>query len=132
MKNKPVLIVGGKIHPQCIIFISHRLIAMQAVKNKNKHHELSVYYKALAHPVRLVIIEKLLANKVNSCNDFVNEFPFAQATISEHLRKLKQAGLISVSKNGPSSAYSLNKQGFRRFIKIQEEMKVIAGLRTIR
>jgi DNA-binding transcriptional ArsR family regulator len=115
---------GGRFF-SASFFTLHRLIAMHTVKKNGKHHELSGYYKALAHPVRLAIIEKLFVGKVNSCNDFVHELSFAQATISEHLRKLKQAGLVTVNRKGPSSEYSLNKQGIRRFIRIQDEMKML-------
>lgn len=86
-----------------------------------RHIELSAFYKALAHPARLAIIEKLLVTATCNCNEFVQEFPFAQATISEHLRKLKAAGLISVSEKGSSSEYSLNKQRLRQMIKTQQQ-----------
>jgi DNA-binding transcriptional ArsR family regulator len=98
---------------------------MQPGYKKVKHYELAIYYKALAHPVRLAIIEKLFVNKVNSCNDFVDELSFAQATISEHLRKLKQAGLVTVNRNGTSSEYSLNKHSFKQFMEMQNGLKYL-------
>jgi DNA-binding transcriptional ArsR family regulator len=85
----------------------------------SKHQELSSFYKALAHPARLAIIEILLRTKTCTCNDFVNRIPFAQATISEHLRKLKLAQLISVWEKGSSSQYAINKQVFKRCIELQ-------------
>ncbi len=98
---------------------------MQAERKKGKYYQLSVFYKALAHPVRLEIVEKLIIDKACTCNEFVRELPFAQATISEHLRKLKLAGLISVNDKGNSSEYSLNQQGFKQFMKTQYEMKFL-------
>lgn len=86
-----------------------------------KHVELSAFYKALANPVRLAIIEKLSITETCICNDFVKELPFAQATISEHLRKLKQADLVSVCEKGSSSQYCLNKQRFKQLIKMQRQ-----------
>ncbi len=90
-------------------------------KRMNKHIELSVFYKALAHPIRLAIIEKLSNTGTCICKDFVNELPFAQATISEHLRKLKHAKLISVCEKGSSSEYTLNKQRFKQLINMQRQ-----------
>jgi ArsR family transcriptional regulator, arsenate/arsenite/antimonite-responsive transcriptional repressor len=97
---------------------------MQPGKATDKHNQLSAYYKALSHPARLAIIEMLLYHKACTCNGFVIKLPFAQATISEHLRKLKQAGLVSVTEKGSSSEYRVNKQAFRRFMLMQMEMKI--------
>jgi len=95
---------------------------MQPGKAMDKHNQLSAFYKALAHPARLVIIKMLLCNKACTCNGFVIKLPFPQATISEHLRKLKQAGFASVSEKGSSSEYRVIKQVFRQFM--QMEMKI--------
>jgi DNA-binding transcriptional ArsR family regulator len=97
---------------------------MQPGKAIDKHNQLSAFYKALAHPARLAIIEMLLCNKACTCNGFLIELSFAQATISEHLRKLKQAGFVSVSEKGSSSEYRVNKQVFRQFMQMQMEMKI--------
>ena len=106
-------------------FLIHRLMAMQTEKKTDTLRQLAVFYKALAHPARLAIVERLSVAKACTCNDFVRVLPFAQATISEHLRKLKLAGLIVVSEKGNSSEYCLNKQGFRQLAKLQNGMKVL-------
>ena len=83
-------------------------------KKLAEFEELSTFYKALAHPARLAIIQKFSVSETYKCSDFVRHLPFAQATISEHLRKLAHAKLISVSKKGSSSEYRLNKEQFEK------------------
>lgn len=79
-----------------------------------KQNELANLAKAIAHPARLAIIEYLL--KVNSCicNDIVNELPLAQPTISQHLRELKNVGLIKGSIEGNAICYCLDEKGFEK------------------
>lgn len=68
--------------------------------------------KALGHPARIAIIEYLV--KVNSCitGDIVNELPLAQPTVSQHLKELKNAGLIKGSIEGNSVCYCIDEKVF--------------------
>lgn len=80
----------------------------------NNQNELAVLAKALGHPARIAIIEYLL--KVNSCvcGDIVNELPLAQPTVSQHLKELKNAGLIKGSVEGTSICYCIDESGFEK------------------
>lgn len=60
-----------------------------------KQNSISSMMKALGHPARIAIIEFLLKADKCICGDIVNELPLAQATISQHLKELKNAGLIT-------------------------------------
>jgi ArsR family transcriptional regulator, arsenate/arsenite/antimonite-responsive transcriptional repressor len=73
-----------------------------------KQNEIAVLAKALGHPARVAIIDYLL--KVNSCicGDIVNELPLAQATISQHLKELKTAGIIKGTIEGNAICYCIN------------------------
>ncbi|MAY82787.1 MAG: transcriptional regulator [Flavobacteriales bacterium] len=73
-------------------------------------NELSRSAKALAHPARIAIIEQLL--KTQSCinGDLVEELGLAQATISQHLRELKEAGIIQGTIEGVRMSYCINPQ----------------------
>ena len=73
-----------------------------------KQIELSTLVKALGHPARIAIIDHLM--KVNSCicNDLVNEIQLAQPTISQHLKELKNAGLIKGCIEGSSICYCID------------------------
>ena len=75
-----------------------------------KQNELAVMAKALGHPARIAIIEYLL--KTNTCitNDFVDEFGLAQATISQHLKELKNLGIIQGNVEGTSMCYCINSE----------------------
>lgn len=80
----------------------------------DKQNELAVLAKALGHPARIAIIEYLL--KVDSCicGDIVNELPLAQPTISQHLKELKNAGIIKGNFEGNSICYCINEAGFEK------------------
>lgn len=70
--------------------------------------------KALAHPARVAIIEHLLKVKACVCGDIVSELPLAQATISQHLKELKNAGIIQGSVEGTSMCYCLHPKAFEQ------------------
>ncbi|MBK7130523.1 MAG: winged helix-turn-helix transcriptional regulator [Crocinitomicaceae bacterium] len=75
-----------------------------------KQNEIANLAKAMGHPARVAIVEYLL--KVDSCicGDIVNELPLAQATISQHLKELKTAGIIKGSIDGNAICYCLNEK----------------------
>ena len=75
-------------------------------------NELATLFKALAHPARVAIIEFLLKNEKCICGDIVDELPLAQATISQHLKELKNANLIKGPIEGTTICYCLNQEVF--------------------
>ena len=72
---------------------------------------LAAMLKALAHPVRLEIVQVLSASGDANCVDFTRHAGLAQSTISEHLKVLKEAGLIKQCGPGPRSGYCIDKAG---------------------
>lgn len=78
----------------------------------DKQNQIATITKALGHPARIAIIEYLL--KVNQCicGDIVNELPLAQPTISQHLKELKNAGLIKGTIEGNSICYCIDEKTF--------------------
>ncbi len=64
--------------------------------------------KALGHPARIAIIEYLLKVETCICGDIVNELPLAQPTISQHLKELKNAGLIKGTIEGNTICYCID------------------------
>jgi DNA-binding transcriptional ArsR family regulator len=75
-------------------------------------NELATLFKAMAHPARIAIIEFLLQNEKCICGDIVDELPLAQATISQHLKELKNANLIKGTIEGTAICYCLNQEVF--------------------
>lgn len=65
--------------------------------------------KALAHPARLAIVRALIAQKSCCCGDIVRSLPLAQSTVSQHLKVLREAGLIRGEIDGPRSCYWLDR-----------------------
>jgi ArsR family transcriptional regulator len=70
---------------------------------------LAAMLKAISHPVRLEIVQTLSDSGDANCVDFTRHANLAQSTISEHLRVLKEAGLIKQCGPGPRSGYCINK-----------------------
>jgi len=77
-----------------------------------KQNQIATIAKALGHPARIAIIEYLL--KVNECicGDIVNELPLAQPTVSQHLKELKNAGLIKGNIEGNAICYCIDETTF--------------------
>lgn len=75
---------------------------------KAKDIRLSRWAKALAHPARVAILRTLAKLNACVCGRIVDELPIAQATVSQHLKELKNAGLVDGTVEGPSSCYCLN------------------------
>jgi len=64
--------------------------------------------KAIGHPARVAILELLITRNNCICNDIVDELPLAQATVSQHLKELKQAGIIKGTISGKSICYCID------------------------
>lgn len=79
-----------------------------------EQNEMAVLLKAIAHPARIAILEYLIKVDACICGDIVNELPLAQPTISQHLKELKNAGLIKGSIEGTSICYCVDKTGIDR------------------
>ena len=81
-----------------------------------QQNSLANIAKALGHPARLAIIEYLLQQKECVCGDIVSELPLAQATVSQHLKELKSAGIIKGNIEGNSICYCINENTIVEFI----------------
>jgi ArsR family transcriptional regulator, arsenate/arsenite/antimonite-responsive transcriptional repressor len=76
--------------------------------------KMARFAKALAHPVRVFILD-FLADNIDKCcysGDMAEELPIARSTLSEHLKELKKAGLIQGEINPPYIKYCINKQNW--------------------
>ena len=81
-----------------------------------QQNSLANIAKALGHPARVAIVEFLLQQKECVCGDIVSELPLAQATVSQHLKELKSAGIIKGNIEGNSICYCLNEEAIAEFI----------------
>lgn len=69
------------------------------------------FSKALAHPVRLAILRYFAESHVCVCGDLVDRLPLAQSTVSQHLKVLKEAGLIQGTIVPPRTCYCIDWKG---------------------
>lgn len=80
----------------------------------DKQNDIATLAKALGHPARVAILDYLLRVDACICGDIVNELPLAQATVSQHLRELKNAGLIKGNIEGNAICYCIDEKGFAK------------------
>jgi ArsR family transcriptional regulator len=80
-----------------------------------QRERLAQLCKALAHPVRLQILDYLRSVEACVCGDIVNLLPLAQSTVSQHLKVLKDAGLVEGEIDGPRTCYCLNRRAVEEF-----------------
>lgn len=73
-----------------------------------EQNKLAVQLKAIAHPARIAILQELIKANACICGDLVDELGLAQATISQHLKELKNAGLIQGTIEGATICYCIN------------------------
>ncbi len=81
-----------------------------------KQNQMANLAKAIGHPARVAIIEFLLKQDSCICKDIVDELPLSQPTISQHLRELKNVGLIKGNIEGNTVCYCLDKTGFQNLM----------------
>lgn len=103
--------------------------ATKAAYFTDQQNELATIAKALGHPARIAIIDYLLKVDTCICGDIVNELPLAQPTVSQHLKELKNVGLIKGNIEGNAICYCIDKtvldklQGYFTSISNQLESK---------
>ena len=86
-----------------------------------EENRIAVFAKALSHPARVSILKKLAEKNTCICGEIVQVLPLSQSTVSQHLKELKNAGLIIGEIEGPSSCYFINwKNLFAEFSTIQK------------
>lgn len=73
-----------------------------------EQNRLATLFKVLGHPARIAILQHIINQKACICNDLVEELGLAQATISQHLKELKNIGIIRGSIEGKSVCYCID------------------------
>jgi DNA-binding transcriptional ArsR family regulator len=90
-----------------------KVIAEQQI-SPNSQEEMAKFAKALAHPTRLEILHLLSTQSCCFTGDLVEVLPIAQSTVSQHLKELKNAGLIQGEISLPKIKYCINKENWRK------------------
>jgi len=92
----------------------HSLPDTRPVEGEDADEELAALAKALGHPARVQIMRLLVRREACICGDIVDELPLAQSTVSQHLKVLKDAGLIRGEIDGPRICYCVEPRTMRR------------------
>ena len=83
----------------------------------DEQNRLAIMLKALAHPARIAILQQIISANACICGDLVDELGLAQATISQHLKELKNAGLIQGTIEGVSVCYCIEPKAWAKLEK---------------
>ena len=91
-------------------------------RHSREDRELARMAKALGHPARVAILRLLLTSGECICGAIVDRLPLAQATVSQHLKVLKEAGWIRGAIDGPRVCYCAEPETGRRFLALVEAL----------
>jgi DNA-binding transcriptional ArsR family regulator len=83
--------------------------------------KIAEFAKALSHPARIAILRALAKRKDCVCGDLVADLPLAQSSVSQHLKVLKEIGLIQGTIDGPKSRYCIDWKAFERLQREQSK-----------
>lgn len=84
---------------------------------------LAVLAWALAHPTRVRIVRLLMQRETCVCGEIVEQLPLAQSTVSQHLKILKESGLVQGEIDGPKVCYCINRGRLKELKKLVAELK---------
>jgi ArsR family transcriptional regulator len=87
---------------------------LRPVEGDAADDELAALAKAIGHPARVQILRLLVRRTVCVCGELVDELPLAQSTVSQHLKVLKDAGLVRGEVDGPRVCYCIEPRALRR------------------
>ena len=82
-----------------------------------KENELADFANAISHPARVAILKEIAKQESCICGEIVEVLPLAQSTVSQHLKELLNAGLITGTIDGAKSCYCINWKTFEKFEK---------------
>jgi DNA-binding transcriptional ArsR family regulator len=113
-----VLRISENEQPYFALFHIYRNIAIDMGTTKShefttRENRLAKYAKALAHPARIAILHFLANQRSCMCGDIVEKLPLSQSTISQHLKELKEAGLITGSIEGAKVCYCIDERQWK-------------------
>lgn len=89
-----------------------------------KDNKIAKYSKALSHPARVAILKLLIKKQTCICGNIVDELPLSQSTVSQHLKELKDAGLIKGAIEGASICYCIDEKNWHTAQKLLNELLV--------
>ena len=104
---------------------------MKAIPLQDTDQSLVRLFRALGHPARLRILRLLMQRQACICSEVVEDLPLAQATVSQHLKVLKEAGLITGQVEGPAVCYCLAPDALAHLRQVVAQLATDASQGTI-
>lgn len=107
-----------------IVILQSTNIEMGATKTEiftRQQNQIALFSKVFGHPARVAILQHLFKINTCVCGDLVNEIGLAQPTISQHLKELKNLGLIQGNVEGTSVCYCINPENWGKMKKLMAE-----------
>lgn len=101
---------------------------MGASKTENyseEQNQLATIAKALGHPARIAILDYIMSVQSCICGDIVNVLPLAQPTVSQHLKELKNAGIIKGNVEGSAICYCINEDALQELVAYFSKLKSV-------
>jgi len=93
-----------------------KIIVKESITDEQK--KIARYAKAMGHPIRMYVLELLSKQSCCYSGDLTDELPIAKSTLSQHLKELKEAGLIQGEIEAPKIRYCLNKENWKEAKKL--------------
>jgi len=113
-RKTPSMSVALKKDPCAPVAAPRAAPDLRPVEGDAADEELAALAKALGHPARVQIMRLLVRRDACICGDIVDELPLAQSTVSQHLKVLKEAGLVKGEIDGPRVCYCVEPRALRR------------------
>jgi ArsR family transcriptional regulator len=99
---------------------------MKTLTQTEQETQTVLLLRALANPVRFRIVQLLAARRECVCGDLVDELPLAQSTVSEHLKVLKEAGVVRGTIEGVNTCYCLDPAAFDLLVPVFADLQQAA------
>lgn len=97
-----------------IVILQYKIMGLTKTEIfSEEQNQLATWLKAMAHPARIAILQRILISSTCICGDLVEELGLAQATISQHLKELKNAGIIQGTIEGVSICYCIHPETWK-------------------
>jgi len=99
----------------CSLFYELKTEGMVMANDKitDNQKKMARYAKAMGHPIRMYVLELLSKQSCCYSGDLTNDLPIAKSTLSQHLKELKDAGLIQGEIEAPRIKYCINKENWK-------------------
>jgi len=94
----------------------------KAILFSEEQNKLASIAKVFGHPARIAIVQYLLENRTCIVSNLIEELPLSQSTISQHLKELKNVGLIKGEIEGPTICYCLNQDMIKELSNILNQI----------